>query len=119
MVAGLELSDTVFFSTGPFVEPIQIWDAPRHLKFSVSENPSPMEEWTPYGSVRPPHLDGFLESKADEFRLEPLPEGRTLLRGTTWYHHRMWPAIYWRWWSDFIIHRIHLRVLSHIRKRSE
>ena len=107
------------FSTGPFVEPIQIWDAPRHLKFSVSENPPPMEEWTPYGSVQPPHLDGFLESKAGEFRLEPLPEGRTLLRGTTWYHHRMWPAIYWRWWSDFIIHRIHLRVLSHIRKRSE
>ena len=107
------------FSTGAFVEPIQIWDAPRHLKFSVAENPPPMEEWTPYRSVQPRHLDGFLESKAGEFWLEPLPEGRTLLRGTTWYHHRMWPAAYWKWWSDFIIHRIHLRVLAHIKKRAE
>ena len=107
------------FSTGVFVEPIQIWDAPRHLKFSVAENPPPMEEWTPFRSVQPPHLDGFLESEAGEFRLETLPEGRTLLRGTTWYHHRMWPATYWWWWSDLTIHRIHLRVLSHIKRRSE
>ncbi len=107
------------FSTGPFVEPIQIWDAPRRLKFSVTENPPPMEEWTPYRSIHPPHLEGFLESKAGEFRLESLPKGRTRLLGTTWYRHRMWPAPYWRWWSDFIIHHIHLRVLSHIKDRSE
>src|SRR6185295_19422419 len=36
------------FSTGPFVEPIEVWDEPRLLKFSVTQNPAPMEEWTPY-----------------------------------------------------------------------
>ena len=107
------------FSTGAFVEPILIWDAPRHLRFSVIENPPPMEEWTPYKRIHPPHLKGFLESEGGEFRLEPLSGGGTLLQGTTWYHHRMWPAFYWKWWSDFIIHRIHLRVLEHIKRRSE
>jgi hypothetical protein len=31
------------FSTGPFVEPIQVWDEPRLLQFSVTKNPAPME----------------------------------------------------------------------------
>ena len=44
---------------------------------------------------------------------------RTRLEGTTWYTNRMWPSAYWKLWSDEVIHRIHLRVLDHIRERSE
>lgn len=107
------------FSTGPFVEPIEVWDAPRLLKFSVTKNPEPMQEWTPYRQVHPAHLDGYLESKGGQFRLVALEDGRTLLEGTTWYHHHMWPATYWKAWSDFIIHKIHLRVLNHVKQLSE
>jgi hypothetical protein len=107
------------FSTGAFIEPIEIWQAPSLLKFSVTSNPAPMEEWTPYTKVHPPHLDGFLESRGGQFRLTRLPGDRTRLEGTTWYRHRMWPVVYWQWWSDFIIHRIHLRVLTHIKHLSE
>jgi uncharacterized membrane protein YhaH (DUF805 family) len=105
------------FSTGAFVEPIQVWDAPRLLKFSVESNPPPLEEWTPYERVTPPHLRGFLVSRGGQFRLVPLAGGRTLLEGTTWYRHSMWPAAYWRLWSDHIIHQIHLRVLCYIAAR--
>ncbi len=107
------------FSTGPFVEPITVWDEPRLLKFSVTHNPEPMQEWTPYREVHPAHLDGYLESQAGQFHLVPLAGGRTLLEGTTWYHHRLWPADYWQLWSDHIIHTIHLRVLRHIKQLSE
>jgi hypothetical protein len=31
----------------------------------------------------------------------------------------MWPATYWGWWSGYVIHRIHMRVLNHIRERTE
>ena len=31
----------------------------------------------------------------------------------------MWPARYWRAWSDRLIHEIHLRVLRHVRTLSE
>jgi hypothetical protein len=31
----------------------------------------------------------------------------------------MWPASYWHLWSDYIIHRIHSRVLEHIRTEAE
>ena len=107
------------FSTGPFVEPIVVWDEPRLLRFSVTQNPTPMQEWTPYPAVHPPHLDGFLVSRQGQFLLTPLPGGRTRLEGTTWYHHRMWPAGYWQLWSDQIIHTIHRRVLNHVKQLAE
>src|SRR6478609_9654560 len=60
------------FSTGPFVEPIEVWDEPRLLKFSVTKNPEPMQEWTPYRDIHPAHLNGYLESRAGQFILTPL-----------------------------------------------
>lgn len=107
------------FSTGAFVEPIQVWDEPHLLKFSVTSNPAPMEEWTPYAHIQPPHLHGFLVSEGGQFLLTPLPDGGTRLEGTTWYHHGLWPSAYWRLWSDVIIHEIHMRVLQHIREQAE
>jgi len=107
------------FSTGPFVEPIEVWDEPRLLRFRVTESPAPMHELSLYRDLQPKHLHGYLVSKQGEFRLTPLPGNRTLLEGTTWYQHGLWPAQYWTWWSDAIIHRIHLRVLSHIRTLAE
>ena len=107
------------FSTGAFVEPIDVWDAPNRLAFRVTHTPAPMDEWSPYASVRPPHLEGFLTSERGEFLLEKRADGGTRLTGTTWYRNRMYPGFYWRVWSDALIHRIHLRVLRHIRTLSE
>jgi len=107
------------FSTGAFVEPIEVWDEPRLLRFNVTANPAPMHEWSPYAQVLPKHLHGYLISKHGQFRLTRLSGDRTLLEGSTWYQHGLWPAEYWRWWSDAIIHRIHLRVLEHIKRLAE
>ncbi len=107
------------FSTGAFVEPIVVWDEPHRLEFLVLRNPPPMEEWTPYARVRPPHLEGYFLSRRGRFELVPLPGGRTRLEGTTWYQHHLWPSVYWEAWSGAVIHRIHGRVLRHIRDRAE
>ena len=107
------------FSTGPFLEPIQVWDEPRLLQFGVTANPPPMRELSIYSNLHPPHLDGFLVSEKGEFRLTRLPGGRTKLAGTTWYRHHLSPETYWQWWSDAIIHRIHMRVLRHIEREAE
>jgi uncharacterized membrane protein YhaH (DUF805 family) len=107
------------FSTGPFAEPIEVWDEPRLLKFGVTANPAPLNELSPYGNIQPPHLHGYFVSKQGQFLLTALPGGRTRLVGATWYQHTMWPAAYWHLWSDYIIHRIHLRVLEHIRMEAE
>jgi hypothetical protein len=106
------------FSTGVFVEPIEVWDPPARLRFRVTEQPEPMQEWSPY-AIHPAHLDHYLQSHQGEFLLERLPDGRARLVGTTWYSNRMWPAPYWNTWSDYIIHRIHGRVLDHIKKLAE
>ena len=107
------------FSTGAFVEPITVWDEPRHLRFDVTAMPEPMQEWTFYSDVHPPHLEGYFQTTQGEFLLERLPEGRTRLHGTTWYHNDLWPASYWKLWSDHLIHRIHLRVLRHVKQQAE
>jgi uncharacterized membrane protein YhaH (DUF805 family) len=107
------------FSTGPFVEPIEVWDEPLLLRFGVTANPAPLNELTPYGHINAPHLHGYFVSEKGQFSLSPLPGGRTRLEGTTLYRHTMWPAAYWRLWSDYIIHKIHFRVLEHIRAAAE
>jgi hypothetical protein len=107
------------FTTGPFIEPITVWDEPRRLAFDVAAEPPPMEEWSPYGAIDAPHLHGYLHSQRGEFRLVPLPGGRTRLEGTTWYALRIYPSAYWHLWSDLLIHRIHERVLDHIKREVE
>ena len=107
------------FSTGTFVEPIETWDSPNLLRFAVTQNPTPLEEWSIYSKVTPPHVEGFFQSERGEFRLIPEVGHRTRLIGTTWYRNNLWPAAYWELYSDPIIHRIHLRVLDHIKGLSE
>ena len=67
------------FSTGPFVEPIEVWSEPRLLRFRVTSNPAPMREWSPYGNLTPKHLHGYLVSERSQFQLTPLANGHTLL----------------------------------------
>ena len=107
------------FTTGSFIEPITVWDPPYRLAFDVTHNPPPMKEWTLWGDVHPPHLVGFLVSERGQFLLERSNTGGTRLEGATWYRHNMSPEWYWRLWSDAIIHRIHYRVLEHIKANAE
>jgi hypothetical protein len=106
------------FSTGSFVEPITVWDEPRLLKFSVEEQPEPMKELTFY-DIHPNHLHGYWVSKQGQFKLTPLANKHTLLEGTTWYVNKIKPGFYWTLWSDFIVHKIHTRVLEHIKSQAE
>lgn len=107
------------FSTGPFVEPITVWDQPNSLAFDVVAQPRPMNEWSIYRDLDPAHLHGFMTSERGQFELLALDNGRTLLIGTTWYRQDIWPNAYWAIWSDYIIHRIHHQVLTHIKTQSE
>jgi uncharacterized membrane protein YhaH (DUF805 family) len=107
------------FSTGPFVEPITRWEPPSRLSFDVASQPKPMHEWSPYQHVNAPHLVDNMRSKRGEFRLVALPNGRTRLEGSTWYEIEMFPQLYWSQWSDLLVHRIHQRVLDHIKKETE
>jgi uncharacterized membrane protein YhaH (DUF805 family) len=107
------------FSTGAFVEPITAWDPPRRLAFDVTQQPPSMTEWSPYRSVKPPHLEGYMTSKGGEFRLVALPGGRTRLVGTTHYTLALYPEAYWRAYAEILLHGIHTRVLRHIKALSE
>jgi hypothetical protein len=93
------------FTNGTFVEPIEVWDEPRQLTFGVAEQPR--------------HLDEYIHVKKGQFLLEDNHDGTTTLVGTTWYELRVFPAPYWSWWSERLLHAIHMRVLDHIARLSE
>jgi hypothetical protein len=108
------------FSSGQFVEPIQVWDENRQLQFSISGEPPVMEEFSPYGHIHTRHIDEqYFQAQDAEFLLTRLPNGHTLLTGSSRYRNRMWPVAYWRLWSDAIVHQIHLRVFRHIKHQAE
>ncbi len=107
------------FSTGDFVEPVTVWDPGRRLAFDVLENPAPMIETSFYEQLEAPHLQHTFVSERGEFVLEPTERGTIRLRGTTWYRQRLWPQVYWNAIADRLIHRIHGRVLEHIRDVAE
>ena len=107
------------FTTGSFVEPITTWNEPTLLQFDVLDQPTPMRELNPFWDVHPPHLDGYFQSKKGQFELKQLNNGQTLVEGTTWYHIHIHPVPYWDFWSKYILHEIHYRVLKHIKKESE
>lgn len=107
------------FSTGDFVEPITRWEPSHRLSFDVAQSPPPMREWSFWDHVEAPHLHGFMQSKRGEFRLIALPGNRTRLEGSTFYELEIYPSVYWKVWTDGILHAIHGRVLRHIQVLSE
>ena len=106
------------FSTGAFVEPITVWDAPRRLTFGVTSQPPALRELSPYRQVYAPHVDGFFKARRGEFRLIRLADGRTRLEGSTWYTLEMYPQAYWRPFAALLLTRIHTRVLEQVERES-
>ncbi len=106
------------FNTGDFIEPITTWKKNSLLAFDVDEQPVPMRELS-FWDVNSPHLHDYFVSKRGQFELVQLDNGSIKLVGTTWYYHDIKPDAYWRLWSNYIIHKIHHRVLDHIKVVSE
>lgn len=107
------------FSTGAFVEPITHWEENRKLAFDVAKQPDPMIEVSPYTHIHPPHLDWAIRSVKGQFLLTEREDGFVELEGTTWFYTKMAPEFYWSAITENMVHRIHLRVLNHIKKTVE
>ena len=92
------------FSTGPFVEPIVVWDEPNLLKFCSDKILLQCRNYRPT-MICIHHTLGWLFGFKDggSFGLSVrLPDGHTMLEGTTWYYHNLWPAQYWQCWKRTI-----------------
>ena len=72
-----------------------------------------------FWDVDAPHLHDYFVSKKGQFKLIKISDNETLLEGTTWYSNKIKPNFYWNIWSDYIVHEIHNRVLTHIKQTSE
>lgn len=106
------------FSTGAFVEPITAWEEPYRLAFDVTEQPASLQELSFYENVNAPHVHDFFRSTRGEFRLIAIDNDRTRLEGTTWYDLHIYPHVYWRPISEWLVERIHERVLHQIAQEA-
>jgi hypothetical protein len=116
---GIGAKRRCILSTGALAETVTIWNPPSLLRFRVDSTPAAMHELSIWPDVDPPHTHGFYRAQQGEFRLKELPGGKTLVTGTSWYSHGLEPASYWRIWTDYVVHRVHRRVLEHIKTLSE
>ncbi|PJZ25795.1 hypothetical protein CH352_01820 [Leptospira hartskeerlii] len=107
------------FNNGVFVEKITKWDDNNSLEFDVVRQPDAMRELSPYKNIRPTHLDGYFASKKGSFQLVSLGKNETLLIGRTWFLNKFGPTSYWNVGIHWILHKIHYRVLDHIRNSVE
>ncbi len=106
-------------STGTMPEIITKWEPNRMLEFKVISTPPSMKETNPFRHTDPPHLHGYYQCSEGQFRLEPLPHGKTKLTGTSWYGNRITPDFYWSLWTQSIVEHVHLRVMNVIKQRAE
>jgi len=77
-----------------------------------------MKELSLYEHVEPPHLHGHMTSQHGQFRLIQRGD-QVVLEGSTWFTHSLSPQWYWGPIADYMIHRIHERVLHHIKRTVE
>jgi len=106
-------------TTGDMVERISIYEPERQLQFEVLNTPPNMAETNPFGDPSPAHLNGWFECQLGEFRLTPLPGGRTRLIGISWYRHRFAPEFYWSLWTDEVVREVHVEVIDEVKRRAE
>ena len=116
---GIGAQRLCILSTGPMTETVTQWEPGRLLKFNVTSCPPAMRELSIYPDLHTVHLNNFMVSEWGQFKLIPIDAGHTRVEGTSRYHNRMWPSSYWMPISDWIVHRIHLRVLHFIKSEAE
>jgi hypothetical protein len=106
------------YSIGPdIVQPIDESTA-NHIKFSVNAAPPPMRETSPFGQIKPLHIENHYMVRSGEFTFVPV-RGGTQLIASTEYSHDIWPLEYWALWSDFIMHRVHSNLLERVKLIAE
>ena len=106
-------------TTGTMEEFIRISDRNRHLRFEVTKTPDAMTEFNPFRRTNLRHGADYFWVQWGEFVLTPLPDGRTQLTGTSRYSYRLYPASYWRLWTDSMVEQTHLLVMNEIKRRAE
>jgi len=107
-------------STGDMPERITVWKPEQELQFVVLDTPATMREATFFGhDLDAPHLHTTYTSLEGGFRLEPLPDGRTRLIGTSRYLLTIAPATYWNLWTRQIVSQVQLRVMNHVKAKAE
>ena len=106
-------------TTGTMNETITALEVNRYMRFDVHNTPPSIKESNPFHDIHPRHETGSFKVHWGEFKLEPLPGGRTKFTGTSTYSYNIFPAWYWGLITDTVAEQIHVRMMGEIKRRVE
>jgi hypothetical protein len=107
-------------STGNLIEQIDTFKAEEMLSWETRTTPPPIKETNPFHkNVDPPHLHGYYETPRGEIAIDVERSGSTRITRRTWYTQRLYPQVYWNFWAEVAIGRIHRIVLNHIAQTAQ
>lgn len=90
------------------------------MRFRSVHDVEPVKELTFYDTISTPHTTGeYFKHHYGQFRLHQLPNGTTQLIAESQFSYKLAPAIYWNWWSQYLVKTMHHHVLHTIKDRSE
>ncbi len=106
-------------TTGTMNETITALEVNHYMRFDVHNTPPSIKESNPFYDIHPRHETGSFKVHWGEFRLEPLPGGRTKFTGTSTYSYNIFPAWYWGLITDTVAEQIHVRMMGEVKRRVE
>ena len=90
------------------------------MEFQITEPVIPIKELTLYKNINTPHShDKFFKIHTGKFEITALNNNQCLLRATTDFSYRFAPNWYWKWWSTYLMNKMHVHVLEVIKENTE
>ena len=90
------------------------------MEFQVTEPVIPIKELTVYKDINTPHSsDKFFKIHTGRFEIKALNDNQCLLTAKTDFSYKFAPNWYWKWWSTYLMNKMHVHVLDVIKENAE
>lgn len=90
------------------------------MQFEINEPVIPIKELTVYKDVHTPHTnDKYFKLHYGEFEIKAIDKNKSVLVATSNFSYRFSPDFYWKWWSCYLMNKMHNHVLEDIKLKSE
>lgn len=92
----------------------------KKMQFLLLHEVTPMKELTIYDSLDAPHTHGnYFRLNYGSFELQAVDAQHTKVIARSDFSYKLAPAPYWNIWSNYLVDKMHMFVLGHVKEVSE
>lgn len=90
------------------------------MQFQINSPIVPIKELTVYKDIHTPHShDKYFKLHYGEFEINTIDGSKCILKARSNFSYKFSPDFYWKWWSCYLINKMHMHVLEDIKKIAE